>query len=457
VRHAEHLDRADHPAAAEAYRRAAEACAADFRFERAMGLVERGQALAATPPERFALACLRAEILDSLGEVPKAVDAFAEARALATDDAALARACLGLAAGKRVTEDLDGAVAALAEAEAAAVRAGLGAERARIHHMRGNLCFPRGDLEGCLREHRAALDWARQAGAGDLEVAALGGLGDAHYAHGRMVTAHEHFARCVALARERGLPRVEAANLCMAGITRLYLNDLHGALEDARAGARAAQAIGHRRAELLSHVCVYEVLYELGDAVAGRDHLARARALTQLLGALRFETEHLTYEARLERLAGNAGSACALLTRALDLARETGLGYMGPSILAELALCRDDPAARRAALDEGEGLLPGGSVGHNHLQFYRDAIDTALDLTDWELAERYAQALEDYAAAERLPWCTLFAARGRALAAWGRGRRDGETRQALLRALEDCRRAGYAPPLARLEAALGGG
>jgi len=456
VRHAEHLDRAEDPAAAAAYQRAAESCAADFRFERAMGLVERGLELAATPQDRFALACLRAELLDSLGEVSKAVQAFTEARALATNDAERSHACLGQAAGKRVTEDLDGAMDALAEAEAAAARAGLPADRARIHHMRGNLCFPRGDLDGCLREHQAALDWARKAGAADLEIAALGGLGDAHYARGRMATAHEHFARCVALAREHGLRRVEVSNLYMVAITRMFLNDLHGAVEDARAGARAAQAIGHRRAELLSHICAYEALYELGDEIAGRDHLARARALTQQLGALRFEAENLAYEAKLERRAGHPGQACALLSRALDLARETGLGYMGPSILAELALCRADPAARLAALDEGEKLLAGGSVGHNHLQFYRDAIDTALDLEDWTLAERYARSLEDYAAAEPLPWCTLFAARGRALAAWGRGRHGEDTRQALLQVLDECRRAGYVPPVERLEAALGG-
>jgi len=43
----------------------------------------------------------------------------------------------------------------------------------------GNLLFPRGDVEGCLREHRRSLDLAREAGSAELEAAALGGLGDA--------------------------------------------------------------------------------------------------------------------------------------------------------------------------------------------------------------------------------------------------------------------------------------
>jgi DNA-binding SARP family transcriptional activator len=456
VRHAEHLDRADDPAAIAAYLRAAETCAADFRLERAIQLTERGLALATAPEDQFALSCLRAELLEAAGESQQALAAFAEARTLATGDAERSRACLGLASAKRVIDDLDGALAALTEAETAAVRAGGPADRARIHHMRGNLCFPRGDLAGCLREHQAALEWARQAGAVDLETAALGGLGDGYYAHGRMVTAHDHFVRCVTLAQEQGLQRVEVSNLYMVAITRFYMNDLHGAVEDARAGARAAQSIGHRRAELLSHIVAYEILFELDDEVAGRDHLARAQALTRQLGARRFEAEHMMFEARLERKAGNLRQACALLSRAMEIANETGPGYIGPSILAELALCERTPAVRRATLDEGEALLAGGSVGHNHLQFYREAIETALELADWALAERYARALEDYAGAEPLPWCTLFAARGRALAAWGRGRRDPETRQALQRVLDECRRIGYRQPVALLEAALHG-
>src|SRR6202040_3138087 len=35
--------------------------------------------------------------------------------------------------------------------------------KARIHFLRGNLCFPRGDIEGCLREHGIALELARSA------------------------------------------------------------------------------------------------------------------------------------------------------------------------------------------------------------------------------------------------------------------------------------------------------
>jgi hypothetical protein len=64
-------------------------------------------------------------------------------------------------------------------------------------------------------------------------------------------------------------------------------------------------------------------------------------------------------------------------------------------------------------------------VSHNYFWFYRDAIDVSLDAGDWDSAERYTAALEDYTRPEPLPWSDFFVARGRALATWGRGTQDG--------------------------------
>jgi hypothetical protein len=86
-----------------------------------------------------------------------------------------------------VTDDLAGASADLDKAEAAATRHDLVAEQARIHFLRGNLCFPRGDIDGYLQEHATALELARRAGASELEAMALDGLGDAEYVRGRMI------------------------------------------------------------------------------------------------------------------------------------------------------------------------------------------------------------------------------------------------------------------------------
>jgi hypothetical protein len=94
-------------------------------------------------------------------------------------------------------------------------------------------------------------------------------------------------------------------------------------------------------------------------------------------------------------------------------------------------------------------------VGHNHFYFYVDAIDVSLELGDWDAAEGYATALEEFAESEPLPWSSYFAARGRALAAHGRGRRDPEILAELRRLQDEAERVGFRTPLPPLKEALG--
>jgi class 3 adenylate cyclase len=197
VLHAEHLDRAEDGGAARAYLAAARLQTVEYRNEAARRLVERGLTLAVERADRFALACLHADILHDLGAVREAARAYQSALDAAVDDIERCQAWIGSAAVKRITDDLDGAFADLGQAEEVAVRHHLTAERARVHFLRGNLCFPKGDIDGCLREHGACLDLARQADAAELEAMALGGLGDAEYVRGRMSSAHDRFRACV--------------------------------------------------------------------------------------------------------------------------------------------------------------------------------------------------------------------------------------------------------------------
>jgi tetratricopeptide (TPR) repeat protein len=334
------------------------------------------------------------------------------------------------------------------------MRADLTAERFRIHYLRGNVLFPRGDLDGCLREHEAALEWARRADAPDLELHAMSGLGDAYYLRGRMVTAHGYFSRCARRARERDLPRIEAENLYMDAVTHLFMNDVGAAIVTARRSIDVAVRIGHRRAELLSHVVACELLGELGDEEACRPHFARAQALAAQLGAWRFEAENLLGLSRVALHAGRRKEALGLLNRAMEFAVQTGVGYLGPSILAELAMAHEDPVERRRLLDEGEAMLAQGCVSHNHLYFYREATEVALDMADWPAAACYADRLEDYTSAEPLPWSSLFTTRGRLLVRFGRGERNEELRQGLERVLKISRAAGLTRHIARVETAL---
>ena len=116
------------------------------------------------------------------------------------------------------------------------------------------------------------------------------------------------------------------------------------------------------------------------------------------------------------------------------------------------------PASRTSGAGpwrKARSSCPRGSVGHSHLTFYRDAIDAKLDDGDWDGVERYAGLLEDFTRDEPYLWSTFFAARGRALAAWGRGRRDAEALAELRRLREAAERTGFMTAIPALEAALG--
>ncbi len=151
---------------------------------------------------------------------------------------------------------------------------------------------------------------------------------------------------------------------------------------------------------------------------------------------------------------GHGAEAVSILRKALEMSEKTGPGYNSARAAGTIALATSDPDERRWALQTGERYLSQGSVGHNHLLFYPDAIDVMLSEGDWDEVERYAAALEEYPRPEPLAWCEFLIARGRALAASGRGRRDKATIEELRRLRDEAERIGLATALPALEEAL---
>jgi tetratricopeptide (TPR) repeat protein len=454
VLQAEHLDRADDAEAPRVYLTAARLQAAEYRYELAQRLVERGLVLAVERADRFALACFQGDILHDLGDMAAAGRAYEAALAAAESGAERCRALIGVAAVKRVTDDVDGAFANLEQAEVDAVAQGLTAERARIHSLRGNLFFPRGDIEGCLREHGRSLELAQAAGSAELEAAALGGLGDAEYVRGRMISAHDRLRRCVELSRQHGLGRIEVANLAQSAHTRLYFRPQQDALEHALAAAAAAAKVGHNRAELNARLAATFALFALAELEACRDQAAKAQALVRSLGAWRFEQACRIYLARVALAERRRSQAVVLLEQALDISRRTGITFHGPQILGAFAHALDRPEERRRKLAEAEAIILAGCVGHNQLRFYPDAMQVALELADYDEVERYAMALEDYTRPEPLPWSEFFVARGRALASFGRGQRGAALMVKIQRLRDEGERLGLRSALPAIETAL---
>jgi len=453
---ARHLDAADDPGAAAAYLHAAQTDAARHRHDSALRCAERGLDLAAEPDLQYELVALRADLLRELGDAAASVDAFDQAVTLAQTDPQRCRAWLGVAAGLRILDRYGEALAALDHAEAAAQGPACTEALAQIHGMRGNIHFPLGNVDACLAAHEQARQWAARCGAPVHEAQAVGGLGDAWYQRGHMRTARALFERCVALAREHGLRRLEVAMLPMLSITSLYCLELPAALAHARGAIDAASAIGDLRSLMLAHVVAASVEPTCGDRGGEREHAERALQLARRLGARRFEAEALATCAWARLGAGQREEARALLASAQALSRTVGDSYFGPIIRGWAALAADDAGGRRAALAGGEALLAQGCVSHCHLHFYQTAMDASLGIGDWDAAERYAAALAAYTAAEPLPWADFLIRRARALALAGRTGGAAPARRALHALRAEAAAVGMLGALPALDAALDG-
>jgi class 3 adenylate cyclase/tetratricopeptide (TPR) repeat protein len=442
---AEHLDRAESEHASQAYLAAARAQAEEYRYERALQLVQKGTNRAPDDRQlRFALAQLKGDLLRELGSTEASIDAFKEALALAEQPRQTCRAWIGLIAGMRVSDAIDDALELLDLAQQVAEDNALDRELSEIHYYRGSLYFPSGDIEGCIEQHGFALDYAKRAESVQQQALALSGLGDGYYAKGRMRTAYDYFQRCLALCDEHGLGRVEAANRFMIATVRIYMNELDGALQDALASAELAQGVGHHRAEIVSRLTAGWILIDQRDLDGAREQVDRGLELARAVGAKRFEPFLAESSARILMAQGDRKAAADLLEVALEETRALGaLTFIGPWLLGSLACATDDVRVRHDALTEGAALLAAQCVGHNYYHFYRNAIEASLAAADWDGAESYAASLEAYAAAEPVPWSDFFVARGRALAAYGRGKRDRQLMDAIEQLRTEAKQVGF--------------
>jgi tetratricopeptide (TPR) repeat protein len=354
----------------------------------------------------------------------------------------------------RIVDRFDEAFAALDAAEREARSADLPDELARLHHLRGNLFFPLGNIAGCREEHEQALDYAQRARSTELEARALSGLGDAEYVRGRMITANGYFRRCVELAQRHGHRRIEVANRSMVGFSRYYANEIREAYADGAAAAESASEVGHLRAELLGRLMMYWTLHDLADFDRAKEEIGNARRLAEHLGSGRFLAQTHTFLASILRREGLRKEAREAAERAVAISLDSGAGFNGPWALSELALNTEDDDARERLLDEGETLLRSGAVAHNHVFFYRQAMDSCLATCDWAGVERYAQSLWDFTRQEPLPICDFFVTRGRVLAAHGRGERSTAHAAELGRLCEQAQEAGLMLSLPELQTAL---
>jgi len=455
VLYAEHLASASDKAAPGAFLDAAREQAQQYHFDRALGLTDRGLRLATENSDHHRLICLKGELLRNLADVPASIDAFRQCLDKAGDDLQRCDAWMGLAAGMRVMTEYQEALALLDKAEAVAKSSNRTSILTQLHHLRGNLSFSLGKSDECRNQHLLALDFAKQCQSAEGEARALGGLGDAEYARGRMKSALDYYTRCIDISREHGFGRTEVAHLGQRAFARMYTGDWREAKIEAVAAIAVAKKADDRRAQMNAAQCMCELSFDSGDYEQLEAHSAQGLSLSRTLGARAWEPLFLAWQAVVLHLKEHRPEAHEVLTQAVSITHEIGRAFNAGRVFGTLAwVMVDDDAVRVAALEEGETALHEGSISHNHIWFNRFAMDSLLLVGDWEGVERYATALENYTRNEPLAATDFFIARGRALAAFGRGKHDDVAMSEIQRLRDEANRDGLGCALPALEKAL---
>ena len=456
ILHAQHLDRAEDQNAPQAYLEAAEGQATLYRYERAQQLVERGLEIAQDKTTKFSLMKFSGDLFLNMGQGPAAVNVFREALDSAVNEIQTCHALIGLASGMRYTDELEEALPYLDRAEGYAISNKLNQELASLHHLRGNLYFHLSKIDRCYEEHKLALNYAQSTKSPESEAQALGGLGDAEYAMGKLLTAHKTLMRCFELCREHGFIRIEAANLLMVGGggTFHYMLDLDAAISASLSSIELAERVGHDRAELMANFSASQVYFDTGEFSKAGMHLDRSKVLIERIATRRFLARNLHHMGRIRLAQGDRREATKLCRKAMSISRQTGAGYCGPLILATLARATNDADERAKALSEGQQLLDEGCVSHNYYEFYIDGMEGALERQEWKLVHRYADALEVFTRIEPLPRTDFFITRGRALSNFGSGSRDEESTQRLRNLRDEAELIGLKTALSAFDIAL---
>jgi class 3 adenylate cyclase/tetratricopeptide (TPR) repeat protein len=442
--HAEHLDRADDPAAARAYLAAAEAEAAAYRVDRAMRLAERGLEVAKTPEDRGALAPAVGRYALDIGLGKAARAAFAVLAASETPPARC-RGLIGLAASDRMLAAIPQAMESLAAAEPIATSLDDAALLSEICYLRGNLHFALGQADECLAEHKRALAAAERAGLPEWNARARSGLGDAYYMQGRFKSAAEQFMRTAELAKENNLLRIVWPNQAMAGNTAFYSLDFEKAFALVDSAKQVAVEIGDRFGEMFATECRAVAYGLLGRWAELEPVVIKGIEMARALGAKRYVSIQLPLLAQVRHIQDRHDEAEAAVREAMEIAEETGPGFCGAIVCGIAACVERDPERQRTALARGEELLRQTGLSHNHIWFRLFAIDWGLTHKDWAEVERQIGRLSQYTAAEPLPFVDLLIERARAYMQLGRVPDDTAAITKLRAILETARDAGFGP------------
>ena len=327
------------------------------------------------------------------------------------------------------------------------------ADLARIYHCRGNVYFPQGEIDACMKQHQLALSCALESQLPDREAQALSGLGDAYYLRCQMPTAYDYFVKSVEISQEHGLEQIEAANRFMIAWTVMWAKDLFTAVKLGNEAANFAENVNHKRAEMIARQLLSVALGDMGKVDEARLEVERVYKVADQLGAGRFIAFSFYHKAKMYLAEDNKDLAEKAVDEGLELSRKSSHTFAGPCLLGIKGYLSGSSEERSGHWNEARAMLDNGCPGHNHLFLVRDLIDICLVEQNWNACETYCSLMESYTKKEPMPWSNLVISRGRCLARLGQGENKSESFQELSDLEEECNRLGFITLIPQLQQA----
>ena len=416
VMQCQHLLKAEHPEALEKIVLAIRYLIKGYNFERAKDFVDIALNLPDNESTTLLLYELRADVHVRTGDIVEALSSFEEMYGRAVTAKDRANALIGKANCLNTLDKFDQAMETLEEAGEIANQSDLLHQLSSVHYLKGNFLFPKGKSDDCIEAQKTALFFARKANAPEFEARSLGGLGDAAYASGKMVTAYEYFRQCLELCEDHDLKAVSAANLFMMGTVRIYLNENEQALADVENSINTAQLVGHKRAEIVSRLTASWILADSLRVVEADSHVNLAMEIATEIGAQRFLPFLRECKSRCLWYSGKDAEAFESIQVALVEVEELNAeAFIGPWVLGSCALLSNTSEEAEKYLNRADVILKNGCVGHNYYRFYVAAIDTTIKHELYERTTHYISQFRSFTENEPCPWSDYYLKRGEIL------------------------------------------
>ena len=418
VMQCQHLLKAQHPKVIDKLVPAIRFLIKGYNFDRAKDFVEIALKFPDNQSAQLALYELRADVNSRTGNIAEALSSYELMYHRAVTAEERSNALIGKANCLNTLDQFEQAMETLVEAEKIATNSKLLHQLSSVFYLRGNFLFPKGQSQDCIEAQEKALYFARKASVPELEARSLGGLGDAAYVSGKMVTAYGYFKQCLALCDEHDLKAVSAANMFMMGTVRIYLNENEQALTDVERSISTAQLVGHKRAEIVSRLTASWILADSLRVVEAESHIELAMEIAIDIGAQRFVPFVRECRSRCLWLSGNKHEAVVSIKKALAEVEELNAqAFIGPWVLGTRALLSSSAEEAKEYLARADVIIEGGCVGHNYYRFYMEAIETAIIHRDYRLANHYLEIFRKFANKEPCPWSDFYLKRGKLLLA----------------------------------------